>query len=273
MRSSSSARAASNARRAPASTGSGIDQCSQSFGGSSCSWARSHTVTPMSASRSPASSARGWVPARSNPARFAAAAAQGCTRVAGRDPALAARSPVRSRHSAAASGERAEFRVQTNNARPVRGGTPPTPMSITPRWRRRAYRRRRSPADTTRSMSPTSSRTWRWWASRLPARPKRAARSDGARSDDDSSSTIARRSGSPRAACTAARRSISVCTHQIIDQRSLNQSTLIHERSNWPAPTTPQGPEPQTPGGRRRSGRPAAPPGRSPWRRQHHLPW
>lgn len=53
MRSSSSDSAASKARLLPTSTGSGIDQCNQSAGGSSSSWARSHTVMIRSAADAP----------------------------------------------------------------------------------------------------------------------------------------------------------------------------------------------------------------------------
>ena len=64
------------------------------------------------------------------------ATALGCTRLAGWVPALDACPPDRARHSVAASCERAEFCVHTNNARPPRRSAVPTAMSPSV-WRRR----------------------------------------------------------------------------------------------------------------------------------------
>ena len=131
MRSSSSARAASNARRSRTSTGSGIDQCSQSGGTSSSSWARSHTVTTTSAGCRPDSSAAGAgrggsARAWRRPRRLGRVRRDGSRAVGRLAGAL--------RHRRGQLG-RAELWVQMNSARPAgRGDRPETPSG---RWRSR----------------------------------------------------------------------------------------------------------------------------------------
>ena len=69
----------------------------------------------------------------------------------------------------------------------------------------RTYLRRPSPADANRTISPTSSSTVRWWASRFDGMPSRSPSSFGDRSLTANSSTMASRAASPSAACIAAR--------------------------------------------------------------------
>ena len=71
----------------------------------------------------------------------------------------------------------------------------------------RTYLRRPSPADAKRTISPTCSSTSRWWASRFEGmREPFAELLRRPVADVASSSTIARRAGSPSAAWTAERR-------------------------------------------------------------------
>ena len=171
MRWSSSASAASNALPGPDSTGSGIDQWSQ------CGRGLELLVGPVAHRDHQVGldirrvSARGVLSPMSRPARRAAATAPGWTRSAGWVPALAAprrfgataRPPAGSgpscgcrRTGPARLDGRSDRQIPQATAEPhvaapaVAGGDVPV-------------------------TSPTRSRTSRWWASRLPARPNCAA--------------------------------------------------------------------------------------------------
>ena len=104
------------------STGSGVDQCHQSGPGVELLVG---TVADGydQVGDSSASSRRGRASDRSNPARRAAATAPGWTASAGSVPAESATPPVRARHSAAASCERAELAEHTKSTRPAGGLT------------------------------------------------------------------------------------------------------------------------------------------------------
>lgn len=183
--------------------GVGIDQCHQLGSGSSSSCARSHTVTTCVPSGiSP--TRRGTASPRDRPARRAAANAPRWTRGAGCVPADSAGRWVRAIHSAAASCERAELWLHRNSTAPL-GKVPRTSSRASGSRTSRTYLRRPSPADTNRTISPTSSSTVRWCASRFDGMSSRSPSSFGDRSLTASSSTIASRAGSPSAACIAAR--------------------------------------------------------------------
>ena len=203
----SSATAASNAARAPSGTGSGTDQWSQAASGSSSSWARSHTVTTSVRDQSTSSRSvgprldeveagppgggdgagvdpvRGWVPAEPPALRVACSPQRGGQLAAGRV-------------------------VGADEQRPARrgpGGREQAVERVADAGARSGAARRRSSA-TARSGRRRSS-TSRWWASRFDSRPNSWRSSTGARSERASSSTMARRTGSPRAAWRAARTS------------------------------------------------------------------
>ena len=106
-------------RRAP---GRGSTSAASRDRGSSSSWARSQTVTTRGGSVATASSGRGRARPRRSSCRWAAFTAPGSTAAAGWVPAEPAGRPVASRHSAAASWERAELAVQTNRASPSSTG-------------------------------------------------------------------------------------------------------------------------------------------------------
>ena len=184
--------------------GSSIDQCSHEGLGSSSSWALSHTVTTSRRPGVTSASRRGVALVRSSPARRPAWTAPGCTRAAGWVPALSAGCSVSVTHNAAASCERAEFWVHTNRTGWRRKRPPETSSSRASRCSC-TYRRRWSPLDRFRVISPTPSRTSRWWANRFDSDPVSRRNSTGERSEAVNSSMIAKRIGSPNAACRAAR--------------------------------------------------------------------
>ena len=209
-----SASAASNDSSVPAAAGSGTDQCHVDRRRSS--WARSQTV--MTTCSSCGRWYLGRASDRSRPARAAARIAPGWTSSTGWVPPELAGCPSSRRHSAAAIWDRAELCVQTNTTGASatvgcvgdRGAASmERAASMGSAVMRRRYRRRRSPADVERRTIPAASRVWRWNASNGAATPSREASSDGERSLNANSSTIASRVGSASAAWWAARRSSS----------------------------------------------------------------
>ena len=160
-------------------TGSGIDQCSQSSGGSSSSWARSQTVI-TSGGRPPSSSSdRGARAVEVEPGPLGGGDRAGMDPVGRVGAGRLSRRVGHERHSAAASWLRAEFRVHTNSAGP--GTTSPTVIET-----RRASRERGGRSGGGRRRSSGAARS---------ARPARARRGDG-----PAGSTRPRPAGAARAA-------------------------------------------------------------------------
>src|SRR5918996_2493604 len=176
----------SNAAGEPLPAGSGIDQCKSlvSAGNDrSSSWAMSHTVTTRSGLSVTSSIDRVRDPRRSRPALAAASIASRRTRSAGLVPALEAGISCRAFHTAAASWDRAEFAVHTNRTWRATSVATGSVITETATETRRTYRRRASPAEASRSTTPTSSKTRRGGASRLEPIPSDAPSPEGDRSD------------------------------------------------------------------------------------------